>query len=110
MFNIDNEIYTCPVEALSKILGKKWVAQIIWTIKDSKIRFGELQRELEGCSKKMLKQQLEVLIENNIIINDKKTINNSVESIYFLSDSGLLLLPIMERMIKWSNNNLACGG
>lgn len=109
MFNIGNEVYTCPVEALANILGKKWVAQIIWTIQENKIRFGELQRELDGCSKKMLKQQLEVLIENNIIINDKITINNSVESTYYLSDSGILLLPIMENMIKWSNMNLSCG-
>ena len=48
-------------------------------------------------------------IDNNIIINDKKTVNNIVESTYYLSNSGLALLPIMEKMIKWSNNNLSCG-
>lgn len=82
---------------------------IIWQIKEQKIRFGELQRRVEGCSKKVLTQQLELLIDNNIIINDKKTVNNIVESTYYLSNSGLALLPIMEKMIKWSNNNLLCG-
>ncbi|SHH69811.1 transcriptional regulator, HxlR family [Clostridium collagenovorans DSM 3089] len=109
MYNIDSIMYGCPVEALSNILGKKWVAQIIWSIQDKSIRFGELQRRLDGCSKKMLTQQLEMLIENNIIINDKKTINNIVESTYYLSEAGILLLPIMSKMIKWSNDNLACG-
>lgn len=103
MFKIDEVIYDCPVEALSNILGKKWVAVIIWEIQKEKIRFGELQRRIEGCSKKMLTQQLELLIENNIIIKEKKTINNTVESTYYLSDSGLKLLPIMETMIYWSN-------
>ena len=40
----------------------------------------------------------------------KKTINNTVESNYYLSDSGILLLPIMERMIDWGNSNLSCEG
>lgn len=110
MYKVKEEVYNCPVEALSNILGKKWVAEIIWNIQDKRIRFGELQRILDGCSKKMLTQQLDLLIENNIVINEKKTINNTVESNYYLSDSGILLLPIMERMINWDNSNLSCEG
>lgn len=108
MYSVEEIIYDCPVEALSNILGKKWVAAIIWSIQDKKVRFGELRRELDGCSKKMLTQQLDLLISNNVIINDKKIISNRVESTYYLSASGLLLLPIMEKMINWSNNNLSC--
>lgn len=118
MYKVENDTYECPVEALSNILGRKWVAEIIWGIKDNKVRFGELQRLLKGCSKKMLSQQLELLMENNIIINDKKTINNNdkktinniVESTYYLSESGILLLPILEKMISWGNINLSCEG
>lgn len=40
MYNIDDMIYNCPVEALSNILGKKWVAIIIWKIQEDKKRFG----------------------------------------------------------------------
>ncbi len=36
MYNIDDMIYNCPVEALSNILGKKWVAIIIWKIQEDK--------------------------------------------------------------------------
>ena len=64
MYNVDEIMYECPVEALSNILGKKWVAVIIWTMQDQKMRFGELQRAIEGCSKKMLTQQLELLMDN----------------------------------------------
>ncbi|ELC8442274.1 helix-turn-helix transcriptional regulator [Clostridium perfringens] len=110
MYKVENDTYDCPVEALSNILGRKWVAEIIWSIKEEKVRFGELQRSLEGCSKKMLSQQLELLMDNNIIINEKKTINNTVESTYYLSESGLSLLPILEKMINWGNINLSCEG
>ncbi|MBQ1793713.1 MAG: helix-turn-helix transcriptional regulator, partial [Peptostreptococcaceae bacterium] len=44
MYNIDEIIYECPVEALSNILGKKWIAIIIWELQNNKMRFGELQR------------------------------------------------------------------
>ncbi|MGL5713714.1 MAG: winged helix-turn-helix transcriptional regulator [Paraclostridium sp.] len=108
MYNIDEIIYDCPVEALSNILGKKWVAIIIWQIQDNKIRFGELQRAIGGCTKKMLTQQLDLLIKNDIVKNEKKMSNNTVESSYYLSESGLKLLPIMENMICWSNENLSC--
>lgn len=108
MYNIDEIIYECPVEALSNILGKKWVAIIIWELQNNKMRFGELQRAIDGCTKKMLIQQLNLLIEHDIVINDKNIINNTVESTYYLSESGLKLLPIMETMISWSNKNLSC--
>lgn len=108
MYNIDEIIYNCPVEALSNILGKKWVAIIIWNLQDKKMRFGELQRAVDGCSKKMLTQQLDLLIEHKIINNEKNITNNIVESTYYLSESGLKLLPIMEKMISWSNSNLSC--
>ena len=108
MYNIDEIIYDCPVEALSTILGKKWVAIIIWELQNNKMRFGELQRAVEGCTKKMLIQQLDLLIKHDIVINDKKTYKNTVESTYYLSESGLKLLPIMKNMIYWSNENLSC--
>ncbi|MDM8129582.1 helix-turn-helix domain-containing protein, partial [Paraclostridium benzoelyticum] len=96
------------VEALSSIVGKKWVARIVWEIQDSKIRFGELQRKIDGCSKKMLVQQLDLLVENNIVINNKKVVKNSIESTYYLSKSGLELLHVIANMIKWSNEHIVC--
>lgn len=108
MFIVEGLEYHCPVEALANILGKKWVASIIWTLKLDKKRFGELQHELEGCSKKMLTQQLDLLIKNNILINEKSVSNNVVESIYYLTETGKALLPTIEQMISWGEANLKC--
>lgn len=52
MYNIEEITYDCSVEALSNILSKKWVAIIIWELKNNKMRFGELQRVIEVCTKK----------------------------------------------------------
>ncbi len=108
MFIINNEDYSCPVEALSHILGKKWVPNIIWTLQKEEKRFGQLQREIEGCTKKMLLQQLELLIRQGIVKNEKVMSGNTIESTYYLSDTGLLLIPIIEEMIEWGNNHLTC--
>lgn len=108
MYNVEESQFECPVEALSIILGKKWVAIIIWTIQDKHMRFGDLQRAVSGCSKKMLTQQLELLIKNDIVINEKELENNTARSTYYLSQAGLTLLPIMKQMIGWSNENLSC--
>lgn len=109
MYNTEDAMFSCPIEALSTILGKKWIAIIIWKLQNRKMRFGELQREVEGCTKKMLTQQLEILIHNGIVINEKTNNNNIVTSFYYLSEAGLELLPIMEKMIYWSDYHLICG-
>ena len=52
------------------------------------------------AAKKMLLQQLDLLMKQGIVINEKVMINNAVELTYYLSESGLLLLPLVENMIK----------
>lgn len=108
MFISNETTFSCPVEALSNILGKKWVPLIIWTLKDGVKRFGELQKEIEGCSKKMINQQLDLLISHEIVANDKHVCNNTIESFYYLTDKGNTLVPIIKTMIMWGEDNLKC--
>ena len=48
----------CPIERGMRILGGKWKGSILWHLKDDPVRFNELARLLEGCSKKMIYQRL----------------------------------------------------
>ena len=50
----------------------------------------------------------DILIENGIVINDKKELKNNIQSTYYLSECGVSLLPIMETMILWSNKHIKC--
>ena len=106
----DNLYYDidCPIQVLGTVLGKKWVGKIIWNIKNDKKRFGELQRLLKGCSKKVLSQQLEMLISYVIVINERCKSGNSVESFYYLSEKGKELVPIIAMMIEWGKDIMKC--
>lgn len=110
-FNRLDDLYEdidCPIQVLATVLGKKWVGKIIWNLKNDKKRFGELQRALKGCSKKVLSQQLELLINYEIIINEKREIGNTVESFYYLSEKGEELVPIITKMIEWGRDIMKC--
>ncbi|MDU3324397.1 MAG: helix-turn-helix domain-containing protein [Escherichia coli] len=66
---MDNNKFKCPIEALSNILGKKWVFNIIWFLREDKKRFSEIQKYLEGCSRKVLSQQLDLLFIIEILLS-----------------------------------------
>ena len=102
------EIYTCPAEALANLLGRKWVPQIIETLAIQDTRFLELVRQLDGSTPKMIKQQLDLLIANEIVKNEKITIHNSVESTYQLTTKGRELFQIVKQMKHWGQINLIC--
>lgn len=95
---LENErSYDCPVELTALILGKKWVPSIIFRLEESQRRLGELHKLL-GCSKKILIEQLNLLILHKIVENKKIYKNNSVESYYILTQCGLELFPILVQM------------
>jgi len=56
----------------------------------------------------MLSQQLEILINSEIIDNEKEINNNQVESVYYLTPKGKSLLPTIEQMVLWGEKNLPC--
>lgn len=90
----------CPIEITALILGKKWVPTIIYLLKFETLRLGEIQK-LVGCSKKVLLDQLNLLIFYKIIEKNKISKGNTFESYYNLSDYGKELIPILEEMKKF---------
>ena len=54
----------------------------------------------------MIKQQLDLLIANEIVKNEKVTIQNSVESTHQLTTKGRELFQIVKQMKQWGQSNL----
>lgn len=89
---------------MNKIAGK-WKLVILWHISDQEvIRYGELQRLLDKISHKMLSNQLKELLADGIIHKEVyKEIPPKVE--YSLTDFGKTLIPIMDLLFAWGQEN-----
>ena len=83
-----------------EIIGGKWKPIILYYLKDGTQRFGELQRLIPHCTKKMLTQQLRELERDKII--ERKVFHQVPPKVeYSLSKYGKTLKPVLELMANW---------
>jgi DNA-binding HxlR family transcriptional regulator len=99
------KIFFCPVDYAFQRVGGKYKARILWYLKDSICRFGELKRLVEGISPKMLTQSLKELEEDNLITK-KVYIELPPKVEYSITKSGSNLVPAIDRMRLWAEDQL----
>lgn len=98
-------IENCPMRSTLKIIGGKWKPLILQQVKNSTKRFGELQRAVPEITKQMLTSTLRDLESNGIIHREVYAeVPPKVE--YSLTEKGKSLLPILEAMEVWGNEQL----
>jgi DNA-binding HxlR family transcriptional regulator len=99
------DLEKCPVTATMQIMGGKWKLLILHLIDNGINRFGKMEMMLPDISKQMLTTQLRELERDGII--DRviyPEIPPRVE--YNLTEKGKSLLPIIELMKGWGNENV----
>lgn len=88
------------VQDTMDILKGRWKIAIIAALCYDKMRFSDLQKEIEGISAKMLSSELKDLEINQLV---KRTVLNtqpiSVE--YELTEYGRTLKKIIEHLAEW---------
>jgi DNA-binding HxlR family transcriptional regulator len=86
-------------DALEVIQGK-WRIPIIISLTYGNKRFGEIQRDIEDISPKMLSQELKALEMNKII---KRTLYDTmpVTTEYSLTPLGHSLNKLLEEILNW---------
>jgi DNA-binding HxlR family transcriptional regulator len=95
----------CPVSATLKIIGGKWKPLILYFISVDVNRFGQLQRMVPGCSKRMMTTQLREL-EDDGIIHRKVFAEVPPKVIYTLTEKGESLRPLFSELSKWGIKNV----
>ncbi len=92
----------CPCEGIIEIIGKKWTLCIITTIKnETKIRFNEIQKALEGISPKTLSETLRQLEAAGIATREIfAEVPPRVE--YSLTQAGEKLSDAIAPLMIWS--------
>lgn len=95
----------CPSRVVLEIISKKWVILIIDKLVQNPHQFGELKRQIQGVSPKVLTQLLKLLEANGLIIRRSyPVIPLKVE--YSLSPLGISLSSICKSVIKWSEDHI----
>ena len=100
-WNVYNQ--NCPTRMVLDRIADKWTVLTVGALAMETKRFGQLRRELDGVSQKMLTQTLRGL-ERDGIVNRKvyATVPPKVE--YSLTDLGVTLVGLLEELRNWSEN------
>ena len=98
----NKKILDCPVATTINLIGNKWKLLIIRDLLASTRRFGELRKNLEGISQRVLTQNLREL-ENDGLIKRKVYAEVPPRVEYSLNELGRSL-PIISTMADWGNN------
>jgi len=86
----------CPVEAVSEIIGRKWVSLIIRDLANGPQRFGQLERSVK-VSPRILSMRLQEL-ETGGLLTRQVFAEVPPRTEYTLTEKGLLLLPVIDTM------------
>jgi DNA-binding HxlR family transcriptional regulator len=91
---------SCSLKDVLDIIGGKWAMPIIYHLSKGKMRFKELERNVDGINTRMLVKELKNMEENGILTRAIfATVPPTVE--YTLTEKGLKLLPSIVSLYQW---------
>jgi DNA-binding HxlR family transcriptional regulator len=93
-FNYNGKVYYNPVQLVMEQIGGTWKAPIIWRLKDTTMRYGELRKDIPHISDKMLTTQLRQLEEDGYI-NRKVFAVVPPKTEYSLTEKGKDILQLI---------------
>lgn len=109
LFRIQGHVYHNPVELANAFIGGRWKMPILWRLNQRVWRYGELKKDMEGISHKMLSQQLKQLEKNGLLIRKSyPVVPPKVE--YRITLMGRKCIPAIETIRKLGNYFKENGG
>ncbi|GAA2228733.1 helix-turn-helix transcriptional regulator [Herbiconiux moechotypicola] len=102
-----NDVYAaaCPCREMLDLLANKWSALAIGTLEDGPRRFGEIRRELQGVSPKVLSATLKRLEDADLI--DRKVFAEVPARVeYSLTPLGHSAAAPLAHLRNWVNESV----
>lgn len=97
---------SCLTREILDRIGDKWSVYVIDALADATKRFGELRRQIDGISQRMLTITLRALERDGLITRQMyPVIPPRVE--YSLTPLGRSLLAIVEALVTWSGDHIS---
>jgi DNA-binding HxlR family transcriptional regulator len=96
----------CPLRLTMSLIDSKWKSCILDELRSSSLRPSELHKALPEAAPRVLDIQLKELVDDGLV---SKTIYPELppRSEYSITDLGRSLLPILDAMIHWGEENYA---
>jgi DNA-binding HxlR family transcriptional regulator len=95
----------CPTRIVLDRIADKWTVLVVVALDGRTRRFGELRREIQGVSLKMLTQTLRGLERDGIVVRKVyPSVPPKVE--YSLTQLGCTLVSTLESIREWSESNI----
>ena len=101
MVRIDGKLYPCGTSVAMSFIGGKWKMVIIYHLKDGKLRYNKLRKEMPTVTERTLSLQLKQLENDGIISRKVYTQKPPLKVEYELTAFGKTLLPVLEAVGKW---------
>lgn len=93
---------TCGMAYTLSILGGRWKPAILCRLSNGTMRYGELKKDIEGISERMLVAQLRELETDGIVERIVYAeVPPRVE--YRLTKLGITLTPVLNAMSQWGD-------
>ena len=94
----------CPkMEATLELLGKKWIALIVFALFKGSNKFSDIEKFIPGLSARMLSERLKELEKKEIIIKNVYP-ETPVRIEYTLSQKGIELTDTFNAIGEWADN------
>lgn len=95
----------CSIEYTLDKIGGKWKAIILWHLGEKEVlRYSQMKNIMSDITHKMLSIQLKELVQDGII--HRKQYNQIPPKVeYRLSAKGKTIIPILDLMHRWGEDN-----
>ena len=90
-----------PVSVVLQLVGARWKLLIVKELLKNEARFIELKKKL-GCTPKVLTACLKEMEEDGLVIREQIS-DKPVKVLYYLTDIGYTLKPVIDSMQKWGS-------
>jgi DNA-binding HxlR family transcriptional regulator len=95
----------CASRTVLDVLANKWTNLVVCALRDGPLRFGQLRRQLEGITQKMLTQTLRALERDGLVTRTLyPTIPPRVD--YELTDLGRDAARLFDGLVAWAEQHV----
>ena len=100
-FRLEGETFHCALDITMRYIGGKWKCVVLWYLKNSTLRFGELKQRIPDITEKMLSLQLRALEADGVIKREVYGEKPPIRVEYSLTAFGKSLIPAINELAKW---------